>query len=191
MEIVILDTEYTSWEGSMKRNWNGPNEHREIVQIAAIKVDSYKLNELQEFSVLIQPKINSTLSNYFTMLTGIENDMLIIGKTFGEGISLYKNFVGECTVFACGNEGDIIKENLEIIGSGQDFKALIKVRNLRPWFCSNGVDAEAISSGNLHKYLEIEVEGHAHNALHDVRSILVSIKHLVSNGASNPFLGFK
>ena len=35
--IVLLDTEYTTWEGAQDRNWSGLNEHREIVQIGAIK----------------------------------------------------------------------------------------------------------------------------------------------------------
>ena len=30
--FVIYDTEYTAWEGSLARNWSGPNEHRELLQ---------------------------------------------------------------------------------------------------------------------------------------------------------------
>lgn len=36
--FIIFDTEYTSWEGSQERNWNGENEFRELVQISAIRV---------------------------------------------------------------------------------------------------------------------------------------------------------
>jgi hypothetical protein len=36
--FVFYDTEYTSWEGAMARNWSGPNEHRELVQLSAIRV---------------------------------------------------------------------------------------------------------------------------------------------------------
>ena len=36
--FVFYDTEYTSWEGAMQRNWSGPNEHRELVQLSAIRV---------------------------------------------------------------------------------------------------------------------------------------------------------
>lgn len=31
--FVFYDTEYTSWEGAMQRNWSGPDEHRELVQL--------------------------------------------------------------------------------------------------------------------------------------------------------------
>jgi len=38
-QIIIFDTEYTAWEGAKERNWSGSGEHREIVQIAAVKID--------------------------------------------------------------------------------------------------------------------------------------------------------
>ncbi len=41
---------------------------------------------------------------------------------------------------------------------------------------------------NEDKHLGIELYGVTHNALHDVRSILVSVKHLVKNGAYIPFV---
>lgn len=188
--MVILDTEYTSWKGSMERNWSGPNEHREIVQIAAIIVDSNNLSELEHFSILIQPKLNPILSNYFVNLTGINYNMLKEGKSFKDAILEYKDFIDERPVFACGNEGEIISENL-YINSVDNFKELLNVSDLRPWFSANGLDADTIPSGELHKYLGIGLKGSAHNALHDVRSILASIKYLVKNGALNPFLFLK
>ena len=41
-EIVIYDTEYTTWEGAQKRNWSGPGEYREVVNIGAIKIETEK-----------------------------------------------------------------------------------------------------------------------------------------------------
>lgn len=188
MEIVILDTEYTSWEGSNLRGWCGPNEHREIVQIAAIIVSVKTLKEMDYFSILTLPRINPSLSGYFTTLTGISNEILNDGKPFLEGLKEYKGFVGNRPVYACGDEGDIIVENLNL-NNNNCFLELTKVKNLRPWFCMNGLDADKISSGELHKHLGIKLDGFTHNALHDVRSILASIEYLViKNGASNPFM---
>lgn len=188
MEIVILDTEYTSWEGAMQRNWNGPNEYREIVQIAAIIVNIKSLNEVDYCSILTTPKINNKLSPYFTNLTGISNEMLINSKPFLQGLKEYAQFVGNRQVYACGDEGDIILENLKL-NNNNDFSELTNVKNLRPWFCNNGLNAEKISSGELHKHLGIELDGHAHNALHDVRSILASIEYLITKkGATNLFM---
>ncbi len=39
--VVVYDLEYTAWEGSLERNWSGPNEDPEIVQIGAVKIRQY------------------------------------------------------------------------------------------------------------------------------------------------------
>lgn len=189
LEIIILDTEYTSWEGSLERGWSNPNEHREIVQLAAIRVasDNLKLREIEHCSVLIRPSINPVLSDYFVNLTGIDNKIVANGGlSFENAMELYGKFVGKRQVFACGNEGDIIAENL-VLNKEHRFSELTEVTDLRPWFCNNGLDAEKIVSGDLHAHLGIDLKGSTHNALHDVRSILASIRNLVENGASNPF----
>ena len=36
--IAVMDLEWTAWEGSKERRWNGPGEEMEIVQIGALKV---------------------------------------------------------------------------------------------------------------------------------------------------------
>ena len=182
-----MDTEYTSWEGSLQRNWSQPNEHREIVQIAAIRIDTNSLKELKQFSILISPHINSKLSTYFMNLTGIDQEMLSEANSVYEGFLKYKDFIKENLVYACGNEGEIFSENLQL-SNISEFGELTEVNNLRKWFCNNGLNANKIpSSGDLHKKLGIKLAGSTHNALHDVRSILTSVKHLVKKGADNPF----
>jgi len=47
--FVVFDTEFTAWKGSRERNWSGPNEHREIVQIAAQQVDGGTLTATDSF----------------------------------------------------------------------------------------------------------------------------------------------
>jgi inhibitor of KinA sporulation pathway (predicted exonuclease) len=71
-EIVIYDTEYTSWEGSMERGWSGQNEYRELIQIAAIRVDaSNGFSEIEELEIFVKPQRNRVLSDYISSLTGI------------------------------------------------------------------------------------------------------------------------
>jgi hypothetical protein len=36
--FVLFDTEYTAWSGSHERDWSGPGEHRELIQLSAIRV---------------------------------------------------------------------------------------------------------------------------------------------------------
>jgi hypothetical protein len=44
-EAVIYDLEYTTWQGAHERKWSGENEHREIIRIGAISIDSDNLQE--------------------------------------------------------------------------------------------------------------------------------------------------
>jgi hypothetical protein len=48
-QVVVFDTEFTAWRGSMERNWAGPGEFREIVQIGAVRIDAETLAEAESF----------------------------------------------------------------------------------------------------------------------------------------------
>jgi inhibitor of KinA sporulation pathway (predicted exonuclease) len=71
-DFVLADLEYTSWDGAMARDWGGPGEFREIVQIGAVKVTrAGGWHEVDALMVLVRPTLNPVLSDYFTNLTGI------------------------------------------------------------------------------------------------------------------------
>jgi len=70
-EIVIYDTEFTTWEGAMERGWSGENEHRELVQIAAQRINLQTQVVVGSFEVLVQPVVNPQLSEYFIDLTHV------------------------------------------------------------------------------------------------------------------------
>ena len=69
--IAVFDLEWTTWEGAQARNWSGPGEEREIVEIGAVKLDGRNsLREISAFDMLVRPRLNPLLSDYFTGLTG-------------------------------------------------------------------------------------------------------------------------
>ena len=77
LAIIVMDLEWTAWEGSWQRHWSGPGEEMEIVQIGAVKLaDTSGLEELDAFEILVRPRINPKLDGYFTDLTGITQDRL-------------------------------------------------------------------------------------------------------------------
>ena len=58
-EIILFDFEYTAWEGSWARKWSEPWEHREIIQIAAVRVViDGAVTEQGSFDCLVRPKRN-------------------------------------------------------------------------------------------------------------------------------------
>ena len=71
--VVIFDLEYTAWEGSLGRDWSLEDEHREIVQIGAVRLEADTLDELDALECLVRPVMNPVLSDYFAALTGITN----------------------------------------------------------------------------------------------------------------------
>ena len=69
-KVVIFDTEYTTWEGAMERNWSGPGEYKEIVEIGAVLVETDNFSEVDTFSAYVKPVKNPKLSELFINLTG-------------------------------------------------------------------------------------------------------------------------
>lgn len=87
-ELLLLDTEYTSWEGCIETGWDASaNQYKELVQLAALRVDVDTLNILDEYNRFVRPQINPRLSEYFRELTGISqaqvDDADCFAKVFG------------------------------------------------------------------------------------------------------------
>ena len=69
--LVVFDLEFTAWENSLAQGWMKPGEFKEVVQIGAVRLNSENLALEASFDCLVRPRINPTLSDYFTALTGI------------------------------------------------------------------------------------------------------------------------
>ena len=75
--VVVFDLEWTAWEGSRERNWSGPREEREIIEIGAVKLDGANgLTDIVRFENLVRPTLNPIVSSYFTDLTGITQTLI-------------------------------------------------------------------------------------------------------------------
>ncbi len=95
--IILFDIEYTAWEGSKARKWSEPWEHREIIQIAAIKMASGEgAAETGCFDCFVRPKHNPILSPYITSLTGIQQaEMDTQGIGFPEALAAFYTICGQ------------------------------------------------------------------------------------------------
>ena len=74
--LTIFDLEFTAWEGSLARQWLGPGEFKEVVQIGAVRLNLHSLELEDSFDCLVRPRVNSVLSDYVENLTGISNRRL-------------------------------------------------------------------------------------------------------------------
>ncbi len=186
-EVVVFDTEFTAWAGSMERNWAGPGEFREIVQIGAVRIDVETLAETASFAVLIRPVRNPVLSGYFVDLTRITNERLAAeGTDFAAGAKSFADFVGRRRMYCYGRDDRIIARNAEFLGNPRLWSNTTAT-NLREWLVETGIKLAGISSGMLAKHVGSVSQGRAHDALIDARSLAEAVRYLVKKGAPNPY----
>jgi len=176
--IIIFDTEYTAWPGSMKRNYNLPNEHRELVQIAALRLDTISWRVLSVFSVYIKPAINPILSPYFIRLTGITQCTVDQhGLPFKQALRLFTKFVGDTSCYSFGFDARVLRKNCRLLSIPYPL-APRQCHDIRRYFISYGIPAKKYTSGTIVKAFGRTKSRQAHNALNDCRTIVDGLKLL-------------
>lgn len=179
--IVLLDTEFTSWEGARERNWSGKDEHREIIQVGAVLIDTASFEEIDAFCVYIKPVKNYKLSKYIVELTGI-TQIDIDSKGLGLKTALEKldSFSSEADFYSWGLDGDVILENCEFVGIECPINKQ-RFLDIRPIFSERGIDVEKYMSSTIVEAFGKNNPGRAHDALSDARGILLALKELEKN----------
>jgi inhibitor of KinA sporulation pathway (predicted exonuclease) len=166
----------------MARNWNGPNEWREVVQIGAIRVDgSDEFRELAAFERLVRPKRNPVLSNYFTKLTGITQDRLDCnGVDFVCALDAFEDFVGAAPALSNGGDEEILFENCDLLNMPRKMRGTTFV-NVRPALAiSIGRPESLVNSGMLVRLFDgAPASLVEHDALSDARAIAFALRNIV------------
>lgn len=189
--FIIFDTEFTSWEGSMERNWSGENEHRELVQISAIRVKKKggSISITKKINLYVKPLINKNLSDYFTKLTGISQDLLDDkGLSFKQAIKMFYQFCKNSknekfNLYSMGNDYDVIKENLKIHSVNKKsrfYKWEKKFIDIAPFF-SRVININNYSSGTIYKAFDIipHENVNVNDSRWDTLSLFLSFRELL------------
>lgn len=171
-EIVIVgDTEYTTFGPTRETGWPEPHHHKEIVQIAAIKLNLATGQEVETFDRFVRPTINPNLTQYFTDLTGItQNEVDLHGVSFNVRLAEYTAFCGDYPAWVFNADGEVFEENCRLNGASFPFVST-PFNRVMPKLSAWGFEPNAFSSGTLYKAVGLKMGGHVHNALHDVRSM--------------------
>jgi inhibitor of KinA sporulation pathway (predicted exonuclease) len=173
--LTVFDLEFTAWECSMAGHWLKPGEFKEVVQIGAVKLDRH-FRILDELEILVRPRINSTLSDYFENLTGIGNALLAMkGVDFADAYRRFVSFAGETPIAAFGHDEWVLEENIRLYGL-KDLAPLPSFRDLRAWFAERKVDPRGLHGCDIAARVGAPFKGRAHNALDDARSIAAGMK---------------
>ncbi len=188
-EIVVFDTEYTTWEGSLERKWNGPNERREVVQIGAVKVNTRAFEEIEAYNILIRPVKNPVLSAYFIELTGITQEMIARkGVSFSEGVVRFAEWCGGLSLYAWGGDCAVFKENCQWARVPFPFTQGV-CGDIRPLFEARGINVEQYMSSTIVRAFGVEPDVRAHDGLNDARQIVRALRLLSesfnNNGETN------
>lgn len=190
-QIIFYDMEFTTWEGAMANNWGEDWQYREVVQIAACRFDLDTLEEVEEFDILVKPKINPILSDFFMSLTGLSNEQVQKdGLDFPDAFHTFKKFIGNDTSACYGLDHVVMRENCTLNNmpdTEQDFDSF----NIGPWFQEHGAACgvtKTTNSGKLAATMGAPINSiQEHNALHDVRSICAAYRFLIQKGIKSPF----
>ena len=174
MKRIYLDTEYC-YPGMLKGTPRPTSaDQRQIVQIAAIIFDTETGKELGHFDQLVRPTYEKVLPEFFIELTGITQQAVDEnGVSFIESLTRFADFCGDTPIYTFDKDEEVLRQNCDYIGLKWPFsEQFTRVKALLPnW----GIDPEAYSSGTLYKAAGLDLSGHVHNALHDVRSMAQAI----------------
>lgn len=101
-EFVLFDMEYASWKGFLTDTEENKKKV-EIVQIAALKIDSLNLKVVDTFNVYVKPYFTPKLTQYFIDLTQITDDLLDKkGIRFLDAYEKFASFVGDSVCLSHG-----------------------------------------------------------------------------------------
>jgi inhibitor of KinA sporulation pathway (predicted exonuclease) len=181
--LTIFDLEFTAWEGSLARQWLGPGEFKEVVQIGAVRLNRQSLEIEDSFDCLVRPRVNSRLSAYFEDLTGISNGQLAAdGIDFEQAYRRFVEFAGGGPIAAFSHDEWVLEENIRLYGL-KELPPLPEFLELRGWFAERGFDPKGLHSCDVGPRLGMPFEGQPHNALCDAHSIAAGMKVLIERGA--------
>ena len=177
-KFIIFDTEYTAWEGSFDREWSGPGEHKELVQIAAAKVEGEGFNEADTFSIYIRPRVNPKLSDFFINLTGITQEKADQeGVDFEEAIKKFTAWSEDLPLYSFGDDVNVLTENCKLLGIDSPFDPG-RFSNIRELFKKYGIPADDYMSSTIVRAFGQKPARRGHEALNDVRTVIDGLKAL-------------
>ena len=177
-EFILFDTEYTTWEGAAERNWSGPGEHKEIVQIGAVLVRADSLCATGHLMFYVLPVINPKLSDFFIRLTGISQETVdTSGCSYSDALARFKGWAGETPLYSWGLDLRVMEGNAKLIDTPFPFMVAPKT-DIRSMFQAHGIDATKYHSSTIPRAFGEEPPPNGHDALNDALSILQGLRAL-------------
>jgi inhibitor of KinA sporulation pathway (predicted exonuclease) len=186
--VVIFGLEWTAWEGSRERNWSGPNEEREIIEIGAVKLGGADgLKEIIAFENLVRPTRNPIVSSYFTDLTGITQTLIDNhAMPFRDAITLFEGFVGydNAPILSFSQDAEVLRHNCALNDLPCPFED-IRFHNVAPAIAAAaGREPGSFRISDLPAIFTFPHPTEAHRTLGDARCLAETLRLLCDAGAT-------
>ncbi len=176
--IVVRDTEYTSWKWAWENNWSEEWQHKELVQIGAVKWNTASQETEDEWMQFFLPRINNKLSGYFCDLTKITQEEIDTKwEDFESGVMKFFYWCWELPLYSWGNDWDILYHNQKLYNTQLNLDKHMFC-DMRTSFWVKNISTQGYNSGQIHKYFGLPNQEIEHNALGDAKNICRVLKFL-------------
>lgn len=177
--LVFVDTEYTTFGPTRATGWPEAHHHKEIVQIAAVKVQDLLDTAPQTFDIKVKPTLNPQVTQFFIELTWLSQELIDQeGTTFEKALEQFVTFVGWAHICTFDQDRSVFDKNCELNGIANPFseEEFFRIKGQLPaWW----IDPDNYSSGTLYQAIDADMHGHVHNALHDVLSMSAFTQEMI------------
>lgn len=172
--MILMDLEYTCWEGSLRSGWSDTARPAEVIEIGLAAFDFQQDTVLDTFSTLVRPKMNPLLSEYCKSLLQISQKDIDRSPSLHDALDRVAEWdahIGAWNVPTCSwGSGDRICLTLNAERSGCT----------DPFFAVAHVDLSSLMSSTLvpplgvplerddvRAFLGLSLNGNRHRALDD------------------------
>ena len=184
MTPIIIDLE---WNYPVRGTRGVEGLPHEIIQIGAAKIDM-DAEPGETFSEVVRPKYYTRLNKDVSELTLIKNEDLQGARLFPEVIEAFRRWCGEDFVFITWSGTDIRVLEKNCLKHGCDISWLPKVYDAQLMFDDMEMQEDRSWPLNYALYHYDEKPDGAHNALADVYSTALVLKHLdLADGLSDDY----
>ena len=180
-EFILVDLEFTAWEDSLRTSWASETQFREIVNIGAVRacIDTGTIKILDKFDVIVTPKINPKVSEYFIALTGINNEEISKGISFEDALGRLVSFIGNTKyLYANGSDYSVLVENMMINLLKTTCPKIFSIRRYLSKYLE--LESKDTISSELYKFTRFSstLNLKSHRGVDDCLSILAAIAHI-------------
>ncbi len=176
---IFIDTEFAYKEMFLERRMPKQEDSKEIVQIAALKWDTLEHKEIAFKNYFITPYSLKELPPFFVELTNIDDTIVKTkGTNFEEVLEDLIIFCKDSDIWTFNNDYHVFTQNCEMRNIFNPFKTAFT--RVKPLLSKWGIDPDKYSSGTLYQAAGLNMKGHVHNALHDVRSMARAVDYFES-----------